>query len=168
MSCRHAFHQTCVDEWLQTGRNNCPACRTTVRSKASVLPRDSLPPHLGCDNWCRQFHPPHLVYKKVCVFSFYDSKKKNTFPPSRGPSYVLKVYFISLVIPDPCSGSLFLLVICNRFLVVSQSPVILSFNKYLPTMQHSISKSFYQVLSTSFLFSSVNIFFCFCLRELVA
>jgi len=29
MSCRHAFHQTCVDEWLQTGRNNCPACRTT-------------------------------------------------------------------------------------------------------------------------------------------
>jgi Ring finger domain len=37
MSCRHAFHQTCVDEWLQTGRNNCPACRTTVRSKISVL-----------------------------------------------------------------------------------------------------------------------------------
>ena len=33
MSCRHAFHQACVDEWLQTGRNNCPACRTTVRSK---------------------------------------------------------------------------------------------------------------------------------------
>ncbi|KAF8802148.1 hypothetical protein BYT27DRAFT_7341509 [Phlegmacium glaucopus] len=29
MSCRHAFHKTCVDEWLQTGRNNCPACRTT-------------------------------------------------------------------------------------------------------------------------------------------
>jgi len=29
MTCRHAFHQTCVDEWLQTGRNNCPACRTT-------------------------------------------------------------------------------------------------------------------------------------------
>ena len=37
MSCRHAFHQTCVDEWLQTGRNNCPACRTTVRPKKSVL-----------------------------------------------------------------------------------------------------------------------------------
>lgn len=37
MSCRHAFHQTCVDEWLQTGRNNCPACRTTVRPKEKNL-----------------------------------------------------------------------------------------------------------------------------------
>ena len=37
MSCRHAFHQTCVDEWLQTGRNNCPACRTTVRPKEKIF-----------------------------------------------------------------------------------------------------------------------------------
>ncbi|PPQ89111.1 hypothetical protein CVT25_006483 [Psilocybe cyanescens] len=29
MSCRHAFHKSCVDEWLQKGRNNCPACRST-------------------------------------------------------------------------------------------------------------------------------------------
>ncbi|KAJ7843392.1 hypothetical protein B0H14DRAFT_2778677 [Mycena olivaceomarginata] len=28
LSCRHAFHLTCVDRWLETGRNNCPACRT--------------------------------------------------------------------------------------------------------------------------------------------
>lgn len=27
MTCRHAFHQKCVDTWLQTGKNNCPACR---------------------------------------------------------------------------------------------------------------------------------------------
>ncbi|KAJ7086388.1 hypothetical protein B0H15DRAFT_844426 [Mycena belliarum] len=29
LTCRHAFHKTCVDRWLETGRNNCPACRTT-------------------------------------------------------------------------------------------------------------------------------------------
>jgi hypothetical protein len=28
MTCRHAFHKDCVDKWLQTGKNNCPACRT--------------------------------------------------------------------------------------------------------------------------------------------
>ncbi|ETW82104.1 hypothetical protein HETIRDRAFT_440169 [Heterobasidion irregulare TC 32-1] len=28
MTCRHLFHKTCVDRWLQTGRNNCPACRS--------------------------------------------------------------------------------------------------------------------------------------------
>ncbi|TDL22093.1 hypothetical protein BD410DRAFT_788775 [Rickenella mellea] len=29
MSCKHAFHKQCVDKWLETGRNNCPACRST-------------------------------------------------------------------------------------------------------------------------------------------
>ncbi|KAF9448794.1 hypothetical protein P691DRAFT_775161 [Macrolepiota fuliginosa MF-IS2] len=28
MGCRHAFHRGCVDKWLQTGKNNCPACRS--------------------------------------------------------------------------------------------------------------------------------------------
>jgi len=28
LKCRHAFHKSCVDQWLQTGKNNCPACRT--------------------------------------------------------------------------------------------------------------------------------------------
>lgn len=30
MSCKHAFHKSCVDRWLETGRNNCPACRGKV------------------------------------------------------------------------------------------------------------------------------------------
>ncbi|KAL5519996.1 hypothetical protein ACEPAG_1656 [Sanghuangporus baumii] len=28
LSCKHAFHKACVDRWLRTGRNNCPACRS--------------------------------------------------------------------------------------------------------------------------------------------
>jgi len=28
LKCRHTFHKSCVDQWLQTGKNNCPACRT--------------------------------------------------------------------------------------------------------------------------------------------
>ncbi|KAL5501626.1 hypothetical protein ACEPAH_8886 [Sanghuangporus vaninii] len=28
LSCKHAFHKACVDRWLKTGRNNCPACRS--------------------------------------------------------------------------------------------------------------------------------------------
>ncbi|KAH8114585.1 hypothetical protein DFH11DRAFT_172893 [Phellopilus nigrolimitatus] len=28
LSCKHAFHKACVDQWLKTGRNNCPACRS--------------------------------------------------------------------------------------------------------------------------------------------
>ncbi|KAL1742712.1 hypothetical protein HDZ31DRAFT_42644 [Schizophyllum fasciatum] len=27
MSCRHAFHKSCVDTWMETGKNNCPFCR---------------------------------------------------------------------------------------------------------------------------------------------
>jgi hypothetical protein len=39
MTCRHAFHKGCVDEWLQTGKNNCPACRSTgVSSNPQPMP----------------------------------------------------------------------------------------------------------------------------------
>jgi Ring finger domain len=32
LTCRHVFHRECVDRWLETGRNNCPACRSQVRT----------------------------------------------------------------------------------------------------------------------------------------
>lgn len=38
LSCRHAFHKECVDRWLETGRNNCPACRTQGVSTTSPGP----------------------------------------------------------------------------------------------------------------------------------
>ena len=30
VTCRHAFHKGCLDEWLQKGKNNCPVCRSRV------------------------------------------------------------------------------------------------------------------------------------------
>jgi hypothetical protein len=43
MNCRHAFHKHCVDRWLQTGRNNCPACRTKGVSTDNNSPSTSSP-----------------------------------------------------------------------------------------------------------------------------
>ncbi|KDR73436.1 hypothetical protein GALMADRAFT_251097 [Galerina marginata CBS 339.88] len=44
MSCRHAFHKGCVDEWLQKGRNNCPACRSTgVKADTHASPVTPMP-----------------------------------------------------------------------------------------------------------------------------
>lgn len=37
MSCKHAFHKNCVDKWLETGRNNCPACRSKGVSTSDDL-----------------------------------------------------------------------------------------------------------------------------------
>jgi hypothetical protein len=53
MTCRHAFHKSCVDKWLQTGRNNCPACRTPVcLSLAFLLFNAFLITVVGCfDGW---------------------------------------------------------------------------------------------------------------------
>jgi len=39
LSCKHAFHKSCVDQWLQIGKNNCPACR----SKGVSIGTESIP-----------------------------------------------------------------------------------------------------------------------------
>ncbi|KAG9086140.1 hypothetical protein FS749_003883, partial [Ceratobasidium sp. UAMH 11750] len=47
MSCKHMFHKDCVDRWMETGRNNCPACRTKgvdTSSSSSPSPSTSNPP----------------------------------------------------------------------------------------------------------------------------
>ncbi|KAG9090713.1 hypothetical protein FRC07_012034, partial [Ceratobasidium sp. 392] len=42
MSCKHMFHKDCVDRWMETGRNNCPACRTKgVDTTSSPTPSTS-------------------------------------------------------------------------------------------------------------------------------
>lgn len=28
LACRHGYHRECVDQWLETGSNSCPACRS--------------------------------------------------------------------------------------------------------------------------------------------
>lgn len=43
LKCRHAFHTECVDQWLTTGRNSCPSCRTEAVDKASLPKREPEP-----------------------------------------------------------------------------------------------------------------------------
>ena len=140
MSCRHAFHRTCVDEWLQTGRNNCPACRTTVRPKKKnffTMHICLMIAFLGRDDWHRQLHIliSYIKNQSFLAVSSHEPKKYTS------PSSILAMrsqssFFSSLVISDPCSGSTFLLVIfCNGFSPLpsyTQSQVI-----YTPTTRHS-------------------------------
>jgi len=38
LKCKHAFHKNCVDQWLETGKNNCPACRSKSVSTGPESP----------------------------------------------------------------------------------------------------------------------------------
>lgn len=35
--CSHYFHRECIDEWLTTGRNNCPLCRTETAARTQEI-----------------------------------------------------------------------------------------------------------------------------------
>ncbi|WVF67654.1 hypothetical protein IAT40_002413 [Kwoniella sp. CBS 6097] len=36
LNCRHGYHQECVDHWLSTGRNSCPACRSEAVDTSKI------------------------------------------------------------------------------------------------------------------------------------
>ncbi|KAK7206791.1 hypothetical protein BZA70DRAFT_275087 [Myxozyma melibiosi] len=36
--CGHLFHQSCIDEWLTTGRNSCPLCRAVGVAESKDAP----------------------------------------------------------------------------------------------------------------------------------
>ncbi|WVQ95227.1 hypothetical protein IAU59_002322 [Kwoniella sp. CBS 9459] len=38
LNCRHGYHQECVDHWLSTGRNSCPACRSEAVNTSKIQP----------------------------------------------------------------------------------------------------------------------------------
>ena len=145
MSCRHAFHQTCVDEWLQTGRNNCPACRTTVRPRKylfynAYLAHDCFLSHLGRDGWHKQLHILISYIKNQSFFVIlFSEPKKNVSYQHIGHAFPNSLFFNSFVISDPCSGSTFLLVIfCNRFSSRLASYTVSSNLSTYPTTQHNI------------------------------
>lgn len=37
IKCSHYYHQECIDEWLTTGRNNCPLCRSGTAARAQSM-----------------------------------------------------------------------------------------------------------------------------------
>ncbi|CAA6654480.1 unnamed protein product [Spirodela intermedia] len=48
LKCRHAFHRSCMDEWLDYGRSTCPLCR---------VPLLTPPPPTPTTRRCRRTSP---------------------------------------------------------------------------------------------------------------
>lgn len=41
LSCKHNFHEKCINQWFKTGNDTCPYCRETVAEYSGFDPYDS-------------------------------------------------------------------------------------------------------------------------------
>ncbi|WVR09320.1 hypothetical protein IAU60_006385 [Kwoniella sp. DSM 27419] len=49
LNCRHGYHKDCVDQWLSTGRNSCPACRSEAVDTSKTSASPTAPAEVGSD-----------------------------------------------------------------------------------------------------------------------
>lgn len=100
MKCRHVFHQACVDEWMQKGRNNCPTCRSTVCCSAIRSSRSNLEPVRVCNQQLKTLRWPKNVV--LPLKSFPHNLFLHHILPVHGSSYRLigpyqKRYYSALI-----------------------------------------------------------------------
>lgn len=131
MTCRHAFHKDCVDKWMQVGRNNCPACRSTVCYFVDFIFDLALRQiaFVGCQ--CNKRNDPSFIQpiitntfstaRPIVATSYRSSKLKSTFclnrPDKRAPNAPMQ---------DRCKDILCVCVLVFSRFLCSVIPIYLS------------------------------------------